>query len=212
VEDKSYGSVCADERSGLLSLAANTFGGIASFMPGNKPVVADYASTSTGIQMITTRISNERWQAFGALQLMGWSLMAASLMLLPLMVFAPQHFAITFTSGSLCLLFSFAPLTGIGEMFAHLFSRERIALSIWYLGSMASTLWAALWLRSKLLTAILFGVEAVQALCFFAAYIPGGQVALGMVCDLLMNSCMCNVCPRPWSWCSAKSEVNLLPS
>jgi len=176
VEDKYYGS--EEETQGLLGFAEKSFRKAGSKLGGHM-----------GAAMQVATISRERWLAFGILIATSCVLMAMAATSLPLIVLAPHHFAFVFTMGSACFLLSFAALKGLGDLTAHLMSRERRALSLSYVGSMIGTLWASMWLRSFILTLIFSGVQIVQLLWFFTAYIPGGHTVLGSVCDVLKSAC-----------------------
>lgn len=78
---------------------------------------------------------------------------------LPMLVFAPAKFALSFTFGSLCTMASMNMLSGWKAGLEHMFSAERRLFTATYLGSMFATLYAALYMHSYLLS---LGFSAVQ--------------------------------------------------
>mmetsp|Transcript_93087 Transcript_93087/g.207977 ORF Transcript_93087/g.207977 Transcript_93087/m.207977 type:complete len:247 (-) Transcript_93087:52-792(-) len=165
-----------EETQGLLGMAQKGLEGVATRAGGA-------LGGKLGGYVQAVSIGRERWAAFFALLCLGALLVMASLSMLPLLVLAPQKFAAVFTSGSLCLLAAPAALKGVGSLVSHLTSREKLPLSVGYVGSMAGTLWASLWYRSTLLTIAFSAMQIMELLWFFASYIPGGSTVLGFVCD-----------------------------
>merc|ERR1719456_2186375 len=104
--------------------------------------------------------------------------MSLAFAFLPVIVFAPQKFALLYTLGSLCFLSSFAALKGHAAFLAHLLSRGRVAFSATYLVSMLGTLWASLVSRSYIFTMLAACVQVIALSWFLVSYIPGGKKAL----------------------------------
>mmetsp|Transcript_41072 Transcript_41072/g.89749 ORF Transcript_41072/g.89749 Transcript_41072/m.89749 type:complete len:146 (-) Transcript_41072:83-520(-) len=109
----------------------------------------------------------------------GWSYESGFFFFLPMIVFAPQKFALLFTLGSLCFMASFSILRGHIAFFRHLISRSRILFSTTYVLSMLGTLWASLVYRSYVLTVVFSSVQVTALVWFLVSYIPGGRRALG---------------------------------
>lgn len=78
---------------------------------------------------------------------------------LPMLVFAPAKFALSFTFGSLCTMASMNMLSGWRAGIEHMFSAERRLFTATYLGSMFATLYAAVYMRSYLLS---LGFSVIQ--------------------------------------------------
>eukprot|EP00439_Symbiodinium_sp_Y106_P062365 s489_g9.t1 len=141
-----------------------------------------------GFAMQAATISTQAWVSFFVLLALGSLLMAASFASLPMLVLAPQKFATVFTTGSACILGALCSLKGVQSFVAHLTSRERLPLSVGYLGSMVGTIWASMWYRSTILT-MAFSVAQISGLLwFFVSYIPGGSYSMGLVCDFLKGA------------------------
>mmetsp|Transcript_67616 Transcript_67616/g.213960 ORF Transcript_67616/g.213960 Transcript_67616/m.213960 type:complete len:241 (+) Transcript_67616:57-779(+) len=183
---EDQGPACEEETQRLLGLAQ---GGLQS--------VAEKAGGAIGLgtAMQAATIGRQQWINFAVLLLLGLLLMSISTASFPLIVLAPHKFAGMFTTGSLCILGSFAALRGFGNFAVHLTSPERLPFSAAYLGSMVGTIWASLWARSALLTIVFSAVQISQLLWFFVSYIPGGSSVLGFVCDALKQAC-CGCCCR----------------
>lgn len=83
----------------------------------------------------------------------------AFVVFLPMLVFAPAKFALSFTFGSLCTMAAMNMLSGWKAGLDHMFSAERRLFTAVYLGSMSATLYAALYMHSYLLS---LGFSVVQ--------------------------------------------------
>lgn len=171
--------------------------------------ITDFTGKAKGIakQASTTisenAISRERWMMFFGGALLGCFLMSLAFFFLPMVVLAPQKFALLFTLGSLCFLGSFSALRGHSAFLRHLLSRSRLIFTATYAMSMVGTLWASLIYRSYLL-AIAFSAVQVSALSWFlVSYIPGGRRALGFVTNMAWR--ICKGC------CKCASKGSLLP-
>merc|ERR1719498_2047148 len=108
---------------------------------------------------------------------------------LPIIVLAPQKFALLYTLGSLCIMASFSILRGHSAFIKYLLSRSRALFSTTYVASMLGTLWASLVYRSQLLT-VLFAVVQVVSLSWFpVSYIPGGRRILSLFTGMGFRIC-----------------------
>ncbi|CAK9011527.1 unnamed protein product [Durusdinium trenchii] len=180
-----------------------------SAQQGLQQGITDFTGKAKGIarQASTTisenAISRERWMMFFGGALLGCFLMSLAFFFLPMVVLAPQKFALLFTLGSLCFLGSFSALRGHSAFLRHLLSRSRLIFTLTYAMSMVGTLWASLVYRSYLL-AIAFSAVQVSALSWFlVSYIPGGRRALGFVTGMAWR--ICKGC------CKCASKGSLLP-
>lgn len=78
---------------------------------------------------------------------------------LPIIVIAPAKFAFSFTLGSALIMASFTALKGFKQQMMHMISQERLPFSLGYLGSMAGTLYAAVVMKSYLLSLVFSGAQ-----------------------------------------------------
>jgi len=97
---------------------------------------------------------------------------------LPVLVIAARKFALLYTLGSIFFISSFSLLYGPKKHFKHLISAERLPFTSSYICSMLFTLYAALGIKSYLLTIVAAGVQCVALTYFTLSYIPGGQTAI----------------------------------
>lgn len=148
-------------------------------------------------------ISRQRWTTFFGGALLGCVLMSLAFAFLPMIVFAPQKFALLFTLGSVCFLASFAALRGHSAFLRHLISRSRAPFTAIYTISMVGTLWASLMYRSYLLTMVFSAIQVSALSWFLVSYIPGGKRALGFVTSMAWR--LCKGC------CRCASKGSLLP-
>ena len=163
----------------------------------------------------------QRLQVFAAALLFGVALMMLAIFVfLPMILFVPSKFALSFTLGSLMFLFAFAILRGPKTFVTNLLSRERLVFSSAYFGSIgasrrpsctgcaacsrlrvpaALTLFAALGLQSYLMVMISSGIQLTALTYHAVSYVPGGTSGLNsewcwcaMVCFVLnCFACRC---------------------
>ncbi|KAJ4758215.1 Vesicle transport protein [Rhynchospora pubera] len=107
---------------------------------------------------------------------------------LPVMVLAPQKFAICFTLGCGCIIGSFFALKGPRNQLLHMISKERLPFTLGFTGSMAATIYVSMVLHSYILS-VFFSALQVLALVYYAiSYFPGGSAGLKFLSSTLMSS------------------------
>ncbi|KAF9425494.1 hypothetical protein BGZ94_007488 [Podila epigama] len=178
------GVAVAPDASGSDSIgkrASNWFGGIRSQVSGYVPV--SLGGSQQPVEEDWLGLSwFQRMAGFGICVAGGLAcLMIAFFVGLPLLVIRPSKFAASFTLGSLLLMASFAILRGPMAHLRALVSRERIAFTVAYFGSMAFVLYASVVLKNQFLTIIGTVVEVFALLWYFTSYSPfsGGSIRLG---------------------------------
>lgn len=97
---------------------------------------------------------------------------------LPLLALRPAKFALSFSLGSLLVMFGFAVLIGPVAHLKHLLSRERLPFSAAYVASLALTLYFSLGAHSYLGSLICAIVQVVALMSYILAYFPGGVQTL----------------------------------
>jgi hypothetical protein len=110
----------------------------------------------------------------------------AFFLFLPMLVIAPGKFALSFTCGSICTMAAMMMLSGWKAGLNHMISPERLSFTVIYLGSMAATLYAAVSMRSYVLS---LGFSVVQVR-------PPGQKLQGparSICVLLLDCSILNL-------------------
>mmetsp|Transcript_54542 Transcript_54542/g.152117 ORF Transcript_54542/g.152117 Transcript_54542/m.152117 type:complete len:372 (-) Transcript_54542:62-1177(-) len=128
----------------------------------------------------TLAMSPKKLAQFAGVFFAGSLLIALSLNFLPILLIAPQKFALLFTVGSLTLLGSFAMLNGLRSFAASLSRRDKLPFSSAYVLGLVGTLWATLVRRSYVFTTVFAIMQAVALLYFVASYLPGGRSALNV--------------------------------
>lgn len=98
----------------------------------------------------------------------------------PLLLLRARKFALLWSLGSLCALGAAALLRGPTRLL-----REPSRGSLLYLGALGGTLYAALGLRSTLLTALGAAVQLGAAAAALLAALPGGAAGLRRIAGLL---------------------------
>lgn len=111
-------------------------------------------------------------------------------MFLPVMVLMPQKFAICFTLGCCFIIGSFFALRGPSNQLAHMSTKERLPLTLGFIGSMVATIYVSMVLHSYILS-VLFSVIQVIALLYYAiSYFPGGSAGMKFLSSALTSSVM----------------------
>jgi len=169
---KAVGAVKAKEAKDKAAAAAQVAA------QGAKGAVSQAGQSFSGLAALT--LSPAKLAQFGGVFLVGIFLISASVSFLPVMVIAPQKFALLFAFGSMTLLSSFAILKGPQAFASSLIEAKKLPFTVAYAVGLLGTLVATIGMKSFLLTAI-FGVLQVFALLYFlASYVPGGQMILSM--------------------------------
>ncbi|KAG6916830.1 hypothetical protein DXG01_005215 [Tephrocybe rancida] len=101
-----------------------------------------------------------------------------SFMTLPFLALRPSKFALSFSLGSLLVMFGFSVLIGPINHFKHLISAERLPFSTVYFASLGLTLYFSLGAHSYLGSLICGAVQVVALVAYVLAYFPGGTSTL----------------------------------
>mmetsp|Transcript_22746 Transcript_22746/g.25662 ORF Transcript_22746/g.25662 Transcript_22746/m.25662 type:complete len:234 (-) Transcript_22746:2448-3149(-) len=109
---------------------------------------------------------------------MGGVFLFLSSMFMPMMVLAPQKFALMFTLGSTCIIMGFAYMSGPTNYLKYLMTKEKIPFSVSYLASMGLTVYSALIWESYVLVLLFCGVQVFAMLWFTCSSLPGGISAM----------------------------------
>ncbi|KAI0738733.1 ER-to-golgi vesicle protein transport Sft2 [Irpex lacteus] len=101
-----------------------------------------------------------------------------SFLTLPMIALRPSKFALSFSLGSLLVMFGFSVLIGPLNHIKHLISRERLPFSFAYLTSLGLTLYFSLGAHSYLGSLLSAIVQVVALVSYVVAYFPGGTQTL----------------------------------
>ncbi|KAF8968692.1 ER-to-golgi vesicle protein transport Sft2 [Flammula alnicola] len=122
----------------------------------------------------------ERLLGFGGCLIGAAVCFFVSFMTLPFLALRPAKFALSFSLGSLLVMFGFSVLIGPVNHFKHLISKDRLPFSAVYFGSLGLTLYFALGLQSQLGSLVAGAVQVVALVSYVFAYFPGGTQTLRM--------------------------------
>ena len=79
-------------------------------------------------------------------------------------------------------------MRGWKQQLAHMLSKERIPFSAAYVGSIVATLWAALIMKSYLLSLLCSGLQMVALLYYILSYFPGGAQGVKFMLTMFANA------------------------
>lgn len=120
----------------------------------------------------------ERLLGFGACLIGAAVCFFVSFMTLPLLAVSPRKFALSFSLGSLLVMFGFSVMIGPINHLKHLISKERLPFSSVYFASLALTLYFSIAKKSYLGSLICGAVQVVALVAYVLAYFPGGTQTL----------------------------------
>ncbi|KJA24852.1 hypothetical protein HYPSUDRAFT_135462 [Hypholoma sublateritium FD-334 SS-4] len=120
----------------------------------------------------------ERMLAFGGCLVGAAVCFFVAFLTLPFLPLKPAKFALSFSLGSLLVMFGFSILIGPLTHLRHLVSAERLPFSAVYFASLALTLYFALGPQSYLGSLVAGAVQVVALVAYVIAYFPGGTQTL----------------------------------
>ncbi|XP_030930019.1 protein transport protein SFT2 [Quercus lobata] len=192
----SYAAAQSPEESSNLGLGFDLESAVRS---ANDTVSGTFSVVSKGVRELpgnlqsatSTVPSGKALMYFGLLLATGVFFVFISFtMFLPVMVLMPQKFAICFTLGCGFIIGSFFALRGPSNQLAHMSSKERLPLTLGFIGSMVATIYVSMVLHSYILS-VLFSVIQVLALMYYAiSYFPGGSAGMKFLSSALTSSVM----------------------
>lgn len=110
-----------------------------------------------------------------------------SFFMFPVLALKPRKFGLLWSLGSLLFVLSFGILQGPKKYTLHLISRQRIVFSAVFFGSVLSTLYASIILKSTILTIITGIVEVFAVLYYTVSYFPFGAQTLTFFTSYVMG-------------------------
>lgn len=117
----------------------------------------------------------------------GFQLMLAVFVFLPMIVIAPQKFALSFTGGSACLFVASLLLRGWKSQLKQMISKERLPFTCSYVFSIIATVYASLIVHSYFLSVIFSFVQVVCLSYYMVSYLPGGTAGLSTLLTLMSS-------------------------
>jgi len=97
---------------------------------------------------------------------------------LPLIAIRPAKFALSFSLGSLLVMFGFSVLIGPINHIKHLVSTERLPFSLVYFSSLGLTLYFSLGAHSYIGSLVCGIIQVLALVSYVLAYFPGGSQTL----------------------------------
>ncbi|KAF5479102.1 hypothetical protein F2P56_005605 [Juglans regia] len=192
----SYAATQSSEDSSDLGLGFDLEAAVRS---ANDTVTGTFNVVSKGVRDLPGNLQSATSSVPSGKALMYFGLLLASgvffvfiafTMFLPVMVLMPQKFAICFTLGCGFIIGSFFALRGPKNQLAHMSSKERLPLTLGFIGSMVATIYVSMVLHSYILS-VLFSVIQVLALLYYAiSYFPGGSAGMKFLSSALTSSVM----------------------
>ncbi|KAJ2006677.1 protein transport protein sft2 [Coemansia thaxteri] len=174
----SDGGFLGSLRAGASSLASQTgstlsagLGRLGGSGDGGEPV-----STTRGEWFGLTLM--QRWVGFAGCAVLAVFCYLLAFMALPLMIVSPQKFATAFSLGSLATTAGVALLRGPRAHSQHMLSRERLAFTLAYFGSVFFTLFFSAVAHSYLGTLFFVVIQVVALVWYVVSYFPGGSAGL----------------------------------
>ncbi|KAF8890673.1 ER-to-golgi vesicle protein transport Sft2 [Infundibulicybe gibba] len=122
----------------------------------------------------------ERLLGFGGCLIGAAVCFFVSFLTLPLLAIRPAKFALSFSLGSLLVMFGFSVLIGPINHFKHLISKDRLPFSLIYFSSLGLTLYFALGAHSYFGSLICGAIQVLALVSYVLAYFPGGTQTLRM--------------------------------
>ncbi|KAG2152831.1 Got1/Sft2-like family-domain-containing protein [Suillus clintonianus] len=120
----------------------------------------------------------ERLLGFGACLLGAAVCFFVAFITLPMLPINPAKFALSFSLGSLLVMFGFSVLIGPLNHAKHLISKERLPFTLVYFSSLGLTLYFSISVQSYLGSLLAGIVQVVSLVAYVLAYFPGGTQTL----------------------------------
>jgi len=111
----------------------------------------------------------------------GVGFVALAINFLPIILIAPQKFAMLFTIGSMTIFSSFGVLLGPMSLFNLLTHRRMLPFSVVYCSGLLGVLWATIIKRSFVMTLFFAILQAFSLIYFVCTSLPGGRATLGLL-------------------------------
>ncbi|KAJ7938138.1 ER-to-golgi vesicle protein transport Sft2 [Mycena leptocephala] len=115
---------------------------------------------------------------------------------LPFIALRPRKFALSFTLGSMLVMFGFSVLVGPINHLKHLITAERLPFTAIYFSSLGLTLYFALGLHSYIGCIVGSVVQILALLSYVMAYFPGGSATLRLAGSTAFRSATGSLLPR----------------
>ena len=172
---------------------ANVSAWLPSFLTSS-PMGTPSLSTSTSLTATQEWIETlgltrtQRYTAFAICIAAAVFLFFLAMFHLPFVVIRPGKFVVPYCMGSMFILVSFGFLHGFVSYSKHLLSPKRVAYSAWFTLATLGTLYAALSLKSYILTVVMALIQMAGMLTFIVSYVPGGSSGISFMSSMISSS------------------------
>jgi len=177
VEGERPASTTEGESDGLLGSVTRYLSGRSPQAPPEPP---EWACGLTAMQ---------RFQVAVGLGLASGLLFAMALFVfLPMVIFVPGKFALSFSIASVLLIMAVAFLRGPRKTLTGLVAREKAVFTAGYMLSLCLTLFATIVSPSYLLVIFSAGLQVIALAWFVASHIPGGVQGMTAMSGMVMRA------------------------
>ena len=107
---------------------------------------------------------------------------------IPIIALRPSKFALCFSLGSLMYMGSFSLLKGPWAHATSMVTVERLPFTIFYLGSLWATLYAALVVRSYVMVVASSSLQLCTLAYYMFSFIPGGTAGAKMFTSMVFRT------------------------
>lgn len=179
--------------AGNPATASNGSAWLPSFLtssPAGSPSLATSTSLTATQEWIETLglTRTQRYTAFAVCIAAAVFLFFLALFHLPFVVIRPGKFVVPYCMGSMFILVSFGFLHGFVSYSKHLLSPKRVAFSAWFTLATVGTLYAALSLKSYILTVAMALIQMAGMLTFMVSYVPGGSSGISFMSSMISST------------------------
>ncbi|KAK9867185.1 hypothetical protein WJX84_003717 [Apatococcus fuscideae] len=115
-------------------------------------------------------------------------LVIAFSLFLPVIILAPNKFAISFTIASGFIMAALTALKGWRQQLQHMMTQERLPFTAVYMGSMGGTLYAAMYMHSYIMSLLFCGIQVLALVYYVASYFPGGSAGVKFIMSLIYRA------------------------
>lgn len=191
--DASHTKTSSSPSGGNTGSAANVSAWLPSFLtssPMGTPSLATSTSLTATQEWIETLglTRTQRYTAFAICIGVAVFLFFLAMFHLPFVVIRPGKFVVPYCMGSMFILVSFGFLHGFVSYSKHLLSPKRVAYSAWFTFATIGTLYAALSLKSYILTVVMALIQMAGMLTFIVSYVPGGSSGISFMSSMISSS------------------------
>ncbi|KAG0582012.1 hypothetical protein M758_3G026000 [Ceratodon purpureus] len=174
-----------DLEAGLSSAGTTLAGAFSTVTKGVRELPSSVSSAATFVPSRQSIMSFSLMVGSGV-----FFIMMAFTVFLPMIIVAPQKFAICFTLGCIFIMGAFFALKGPKSQALHMISKERLPFTLGFLGSMGATLYASMVLHSYIFSVFFSGIQVLALLYYVISYFPGGSAGLQFMTSFFTSAVM----------------------